>query len=56
MLSFGLYLLALGLTCEHPMWGACRRINRSRPSPSELAGAEGLEPSTCGFGDRRSTN
>ena len=22
----------------------------------ELAGAEGLEPSTCGFGDRRSTN
>ena len=21
-----------------------------------LAGAEGLEPATCGFGDRRSTN
>ena len=28
------------------------------PSPfiGLLAGAEGLEPSTCGFGDRRSTN
>ncbi len=22
----------------------------------EMAGAEGLEPPTCGFGDRRSTN
>jgi hypothetical protein len=24
--------------------------------PKKMAGAEGLEPSTCGFGDRRSTN
>jgi hypothetical protein len=25
-------------------------------APIELAGATGLEPVTCGFGDRRSTN
>jgi hypothetical protein len=27
-----------------------------RAHRSGMAGAEGLEPPTCGFGDRRSTN
>ena len=42
-----------------------RRVNQLRYthhmkfsffSPAELARQEGLEPPTCGFGDRRSTN
>jgi hypothetical protein len=29
---------------------------RGRPLIEELAGQEGIEPPTCGFGDRRSAN
>ncbi len=32
------------------------RFGHGRIFPWLMAGAEGLEPSACGFGDRRSTN
>lgn len=41
---------------KHVIYGTTRRAKNHLILVRKMAGAEGLEPSTYGFGDRRSTN